>query len=330
MGENSIRVLKSEKFDLEKEYEDIIEALKEENRNIKIDMNSRGKRYVDMLQQVQNSVNEITNDFKTFKKTVGTFTEKQIPQLNSWFVESNDSIDLLKHQNLNLNKELENEKDKFIGKENEIQKKDCEINDLKGQISDLRFNESSLNHVIKELKRDIDLIKKNSQTKITLLEDEKKQREEDLHTSKALLDSVNNRYSKMEQDYRDLDSSHGSLKTDFNNFKVLYERKLEDEKEIGNNREKKNMELLNKLQLLTEENRGLIDENTSNRDEIKGFKELIDELEAMYANQIREKNQEINELRKRNNQYLEQNQNLQQVKTFSITGGLSNMSVNGA
>merc|ERR1712196_692269 len=120
MGENSIRVLKSEKFDLEKEYEDIIEALKEENRNIKIDMNSRGKRYVDMLQQVQNSVNEITNDFKTFKKTVGTFTEKQIPQLNSWFVESNDSIDLLKHQNLNLNKELENEKDKFIGKENEI------------------------------------------------------------------------------------------------------------------------------------------------------------------------------------------------------------------
>merc|ERR1712196_415170 len=135
----------------------------------------------------QDAVVEITTDFNTFKKTVGTFTEKQIPQLNSWFVESNDSIDLLKHQNLNLNKELENEKDKFIGKENEIQKKDCEINDLKGQISDLRFIESSLNHVIKELKRDIDLIKKNSQTKVSLLEDERKQSLEDLHTSKALL-----------------------------------------------------------------------------------------------------------------------------------------------
>jgi len=342
--ENTIRVLKSEKFDLEKEYEDIIEALKEENRNIKIDMNSRGKRFVDMLQQVQNdvkglydegkasqeAVNEITNDFKTFKKTVGTFTEKQIPQLNSWFVESNDSIDLLKHQNLNLNKELENEKDKFIGKENEIQKKDCEINDLKGQISDLRFNESSLNHVIKELKRDIDLIKKNSQTKVTLLEEEKKQSLEDLHTSKALLDSVNNRYSKMEQDYKDLDNAHGSLKIDFNNFKVVYERKLEDEKEVLEAKEKKNMELLNKLQLLTEENRGLIDENTSNRDEIKGLKELVDELETRHANQLREKNQEINELRKRNNQYLEQNQNLQQVKAFSATGNLSRTTVHGA
>merc|ERR1712196_440675 len=263
--------------------------------------NSRGKRYVDMLQQVQNdvkglydegkscqdAVNEITNDFKTFKKTVGTFTEKQIPQLNSWFVESNDSIDLLKHQNLNLNKELENEKDRTIASANEVQKKDCEINDLKGQISDLRFNESSLNHVIKELKRDIDLIKKNSQTKVTLLEEEKKQSLKDLHTSKALLDSVNNRYSKMEQDYKDLDNAHGSLKTDFNNFKVVYERKLEDEKEVLEAKEKKNMELLNKLQLLTEENR-----------------ELIDELEARHANQMREKNQEINELRKRNNQYL--------------------------
>jgi len=342
--ENTIRTLKSEKNDLEKEYEDIIEALKEENRNIKIDMNARGKRYVDMLQEVQSNVKglydegkscqdavvEITNDFNTFKKTVATYTEKQIPQLNSWFVESNDSIDLLKHQNLNLNKELENEKDRTIASANEVQKKDCEINDLKGLISDLRFNESSLNHVIKELKRDIDLIKKNSQIKVTLLEDEKKQREEDLHTSKALLDSVNNRYSKMEQDYRDLDNVHGSLKTDFQNFKVLYERKLDDEKETRDAQEKKNMDLLNKLQLLTEENRGLIDENTSNRDEIKGFKELIDELEAKYANQIREKNQEINELRKRNNQYLEQNQNLQQVKTFSITSGLSNMSVNGA
>jgi len=90
------------------------------------------------------------------------------------------------------------------------------------------------------------------------------------------------------------------------------------------------MELLNKLQLLTEENRGLIDENTSNRDEIKGLKELIDQLEARHTNQIREKNKEINELRKRNNQYLEQNQNLQQVKTFSVTGGLSNMPVHGA
>ena len=134
----------------------------------------------------------------------------------------------------------------------------------------------------------------------------------------------------MEQDYKDLDNSHGSLKTDFNNFKVVYERKLEDEKEALEAKEKKNMELLNKLQLLTEENRGLIDENTSNRDEIKGLKESVDELEARHANQMREKNQEINELRKRNNQYLEQNQNLQQVKAFSTTGSLSRMTVHGA
>merc|ERR1719335_1297885 len=114
-------------------------------------MNARGKRYVDMLQEVQSNVKglydegkscqdavvEITNDFNTFKKTVATYTEKQIPQLNSWFVESNDSIDLLKHQNLNLNKELENEKDRTIASANEVQKKDCEINDLKGLISDL-------------------------------------------------------------------------------------------------------------------------------------------------------------------------------------------------
>ena len=98
----------------------------------------------------------------------------------------------------------------------------------------------------------------------------------------------------MEQDYKDLDNAHGSLKTDFNNFKVVYERKLEDEKEVLEAKEKKNMELLNKLQLLTEENRGLIDENTSNRDEIKGLKESVDELEARHANQMREKNQEIN------------------------------------
>merc|ERR1712150_37035 len=221
--------------------------------------------------------------------------------------ESNDSMDLLKYQNLNLNKELENERDRSIASANEQQKKDCEINDLKGQISDLRFNESSLNDVIKELKRDTDLIKKNTSSKVTLLEDEKRQREEDLHTSKALLDSVNNRYGKMEQQYRELDSAYGALKKDFNNAKIISDKKLADEKEVCGGKERKNMELLNKLHDLTDGNRTLAEENNANREEMKGLKEMIEELQARYSNELREKNKEITELRKRNNQYLEQN-----------------------